>query len=371
MRTSAGSDVEYAFLRAPGQMPGAIRAFDWSTTPLGPISSWPVSLRSAVGLMLASHFPKAVIWGPSLTTLYNDAFLPILGSKPAPLGRPFNEIWSEVWPQVEAIQQKAFAGEATFIEDFPLVIERNGQPEHAYFTFCYSPLLDDDGNVAGMLDTVIETTGKMAALRDVKLINGELEHRIRNTLAIVGGIAHQTFRFAGSLTEARDMFNARLAALGNAHSALTQSNWASTPIELLLRKSLSPYQSAGNQITLEGPALDIPPQKGLTLSLAINELAANALKHGALSTPDGHVSVQWSADHPPALEGFALNWMERGGPPVQPPNRTGFGTFLLQALAGAFNGTAAADYAPEGLTFRLSTPPAVMPTAVQAGISSR
>lgn len=348
--------LDYPFLRAPGEMSQAIRTFDWSTTPLGPIASWPVSLRSTVGLMLASHFPKAVIWGPGLTTLYNDAFAPILGEKPAPLGRPFNQIWSEVWHEIEPLQRKAYAGEATFIEDLPLTLRRNGAPELAYFTFCYSPLLDDDGNVAGMLDTVMETTGKMAALREVQLINRELEHRIRNTLAIIGGIAHQTFRFAGSLPEARDMFGARLTALGNAHSALTRGNWASAPIELLLKESLSPYQSSSTQISWEGPTLHVPPQAGLTLSLAINELAANALKYGALSTPGGHVSIQWSALRPPAMDGFSLSWQESGGPPVTPPTRKGFGSFLLQALAGAFNGTATVRHDPEGLLFLLTTP---------------
>ena len=91
-----------------------------------------------------------------------------------------------------AVVAKAYAGEATFIEDFPLTINRFGHPEEAWFTFCYSPIRDERGRVLGMIDTVIETTGKMLAERNSRLLNAELAHRMKNTLAMIAAIASQT-----------------------------------------------------------------------------------------------------------------------------------------------------------------------------------
>jgi PAS domain S-box-containing protein len=112
-------------------------------------------------MVLGSKFPACIVWGSDLITIYNDAFRPILGAKPEALGRPFNEVWSEAWDEIAPIADRAFAGEATFIEHFPLVVERNGYPEETYFTFCYSPIRDETGGVVGFIDTVIETTSEV------------------------------------------------------------------------------------------------------------------------------------------------------------------------------------------------------------------
>ncbi|WLI46294.1 response regulator [Pseudomonas beijingensis] len=146
------------WLQSYGEMAERLRRHPWEDTPLGPPAQWPDVLKTTVALSLASHFPQAIIWGPDLITLYNDAFLPILGSKPEALGRRFDEVWQEAWSDIGPIVQGAFDGQATYIENFPLVIERGGGPEQAYFTFCYSPIRDQFGTVVGMLDTVTETT---------------------------------------------------------------------------------------------------------------------------------------------------------------------------------------------------------------------
>lgn len=146
------------WLEGGGQMAERIRQHDWSSTPLGPLEAWPDALKLSVALCLGSRFPQAVLWGPELITLYNDAFTPILGRKPLALGRPFSDVWQEAWGEIAEMAARAMAGEAVYIEDFPLVIDRNGGPERAYFTFCYSPIRGVDGRVLGMLDTVTETT---------------------------------------------------------------------------------------------------------------------------------------------------------------------------------------------------------------------
>ena len=146
------------WLRSEGLMADKIRSHDWASTSLGPLHAWPDVLKTTVSLMLDSHFPKSIVWGPELITIYNDGFLPILGDKPEALGRPFSDVWHEVWDEIKPIADAAFAGHATYIENFPLIIQRTQTPEPAYFTFCYSPIRDSFGNVVGMLDTVTETT---------------------------------------------------------------------------------------------------------------------------------------------------------------------------------------------------------------------
>lgn len=172
------------WLQGGGEMAERVRHHNWANTPLGPLEHWPDVLKTTVALCLASSFPQAIVWGPALITLYNDGFIPILGDKPDALGRPFNEIWQEAWPQISPIADAAFAGEATFIENFPLTIERGGAPEQAYFTFCYSPIRDVQGKVVGMLDTVTETTATVVLSQRLAELNASLEQRVteRTTL---------------------------------------------------------------------------------------------------------------------------------------------------------------------------------------------
>ncbi|MFC7739164.1 PAS domain S-box protein [Roseomonas sp. GCM10028921] len=129
-------------------------------------------------MVLGSKFPACIVWGAHLTTIHNDAFRPILGAKPEALGRPFSQVWSEAWETIGPIAERAFAGEATFIEDFPLSVERNGYPEEAFFTFCYSPIRDETGRVAGLLNTIVETTGKVLAERKQAFLL-HLEEKLR------------------------------------------------------------------------------------------------------------------------------------------------------------------------------------------------
>ena len=117
------------WLQSSSDMAEQVRVYDWASTPLGPLELWPDVLKTTVALCFASSFPQAIVWGPSLTMLYNDAFIPILGDKPYALGRPFSEVWSEVWRDISPIAQAAFEGHATYIENYPLVIERGAGPE--------------------------------------------------------------------------------------------------------------------------------------------------------------------------------------------------------------------------------------------------
>ncbi|MBV6288290.1 ATP-binding protein [Pseudomonas aegrilactucae] len=142
-------------------MSDAVRDFDWAQTALGPSQAWPTSLRIAVDMLLASKFPGCLVWGSEMITLHNDGFVPLLGAKPASLGKPLNVIWSDVWDDICGLARRAYTGEAVFMENFLLNTDRNGVMEQAYFTFCYSPVRDESGQVAGFLNTVFETTSSV------------------------------------------------------------------------------------------------------------------------------------------------------------------------------------------------------------------
>lgn len=326
-----------------------IAAHDWSATPLGPRENWPDELLNAVQMILDSRFPKCLFWGEQLISIYNDAFRPILGGKPEALGRPLRDVWAEVWDDIAPIAAAAFAGRATFIEDFPLVVDRGGIPEQAYFTFCYSPLRRADGTVIGMLDTVIETTATVETRQALELANQELAHRLKNSLAIVRAIANQTLR-SGCEAETLESFEQRLEALDHAHTVLVQQAWSSGSLRHAVEESLRPNAPAG-RLALAGDDQEIGSKTSMALSMMLHELATNASKYGAWSNQGGQVAIAWQVEG----ETFRFTWRESGGPPVIPPQRVEFGSRLIRrGMGGASQGRS--DYAQEGLVFTLDMP---------------
>jgi PAS domain S-box-containing protein len=152
------------FLEAGGEIAARMRAMDWSQSPLGPPAGWPRALRTVVALMLASKFPMFVAWGRELTFLYNDAYTDILGHKhPWALGQRFQNVWAEIWNELAPMVDRALAGEATYQEDLPLTMRRKGYDEPTWFTFSYSRVFGDDGEVAGMYCACTETTEAVLA----------------------------------------------------------------------------------------------------------------------------------------------------------------------------------------------------------------
>lgn len=147
-----------------GETASLMAAKDWLKSALGPPETWPQSLCSVVGLMLGSKFPMFVAWGEELGFLYNDAYAEILGAKhPEALGARFRDIWSEIWPDIAPLIEAALAGQATYSDDLPLVMNRRGYDEQTWFTFSYSPVHDESGRIAGMFCAVAETTDKVRA----------------------------------------------------------------------------------------------------------------------------------------------------------------------------------------------------------------
>lgn len=164
----------FAETAAGSEMGAAVLAFPWETTPLGPISTWDESLRQIARTCLSTRFPVLIAWGPDLTMIYNDAYRESLGTKKrlTALGAPVSEVWSEVWDEIGPLFRDVMAtGRPTWTTDAPLWVNRSGFEERAYFTFSYSPLVDDAGRVVGVLDIASETTDQVVSNRRLTAIS--------------------------------------------------------------------------------------------------------------------------------------------------------------------------------------------------------
>lgn len=167
---------ELAFLNGRSVMARLMREKQWAGTPFGPPQEWPQSLRSVVDLMLGSAFPMFVAWGPDLNTLYNDAYGEIMGAKhPDGLGKPFLEIWHEISEDLQPLSRRAMGGEAFYMENLPLRMSRHGYEEDTWFTFSWSPVLDESGHIAGMYCACTETTRMVLAEQHLRAREGWLQ----------------------------------------------------------------------------------------------------------------------------------------------------------------------------------------------------
>src|SRR6195952_5699099 len=154
-----------------GEMGKFIRSMDWSQTPLGPIERWPQSLRTTVGLALASNFPISLIWGPGCVQLYNDGYWPICGGKhPTSMGQDFRVCWEAPWPVIGESFARALAGETSFLENQRMFLDRRGYLEETFFTFSFSPIRDESGEVGGLFHPVTETTAIMLSERRTQVL---------------------------------------------------------------------------------------------------------------------------------------------------------------------------------------------------------
>lgn len=160
-------------LRGGGEMGALMRSRDWSVTPVGPVGSWPQSLKTALGILLDSGFPMYVAWGPEFTQFYNDAYRPILGATkhPAALGAGTPETFREIWDFIGPMFRRVLSdGEATTLVDQLLPLDRNGFVEECYFTFSYSAIRNEASGVGGVLVTVSETTQRVYAERGLRTL---------------------------------------------------------------------------------------------------------------------------------------------------------------------------------------------------------
>ena len=164
--------VTAVWLTGGGEMGDHMRSLDWSRTPLGPVTEWPQSLRSAVSILLPSKAQIVLFWGPDLIALYNDAYRPVFGTKhPAALGQPARECWREVWDVLKPLFEGVMrTGEAFWARDHLFYLERHGYAEETYFDVSYDPVRDETGGVGGVFCIVSETTGRVLGERRLRTL---------------------------------------------------------------------------------------------------------------------------------------------------------------------------------------------------------
>jgi PAS domain S-box-containing protein len=221
---------------------------------------------------------------------------------------------------------------------------------------------DSDGTILRSRGVVMDVTERRRAEEHQRLLINELNHRVKNSLAIVQGLAQQSFKGDATTQAARQAFEARLAALAATHDLLTQEAWQSASLRRVVEEVIAPYCSGREQFAVDGPDLALAPKVAVSLALGLHELCTNAAKYGALSVPEGSVRVRWSAAGNGRL---ALEWRETGGPAVHPPARRGFGTRMIEkGLASELRGKVEIAFCPSGVVCTIE---AELPEPGEAG----
>ncbi len=216
--------------------------------------------------------------------------------------------------------------------------------------------VDDGISKLRFLGIARDVTAIKQAEETQRLLIGELNHRVKNTLATVQAIANQTLRRASNPDVFVASLTGRLHALSHAHNLLTETTWTGADLSRLVSEQLVVGAASDPRVAIEGDVVILPPQTALRLGLVIHELGTNARKHGALSTATGHLHVGWHVSRRDDRPWLELEWRERGGPPAVSPDRRGFGTRLIEASVSALGGEAVLDYGRDGLACHLRLP---------------
>lgn len=213
--------------------------------------------------------------------------------------------------------------------------------------------LDGAGNPLRATGIVLDITDRKRAEERQSLLINELNHRAKNLLTIIQGVAQQTLRAPRSPAEMQRAFEGRLDALATAHDLLTRSKWESASLRQVIADTIRAVCPAPDRIAVEGPDIMLPPKTAISLAMAVHELATNALKYGSLSVPTGSVDVRWAR----TAERLDLSWTERGGPPVAPPSARGFGTRMIErGLSAELQGPVSLAFEPGGVVCTIDAP---------------
>jgi len=208
----------------------------------------------------------------------------------------------------------------------------------------------------GVAITLTDVTERRQAEARQRLLVNELNHRVKNSLATVQAIAAQSLRGPDVSPEARERFTARLMALARANDVLVAETWTGASLASVAAEMAGPHGEA-ERFAISGPEVHLSPTTATAMALGLHELATNAAKYGALSTPHGRVALTWTVEGDGKDRRFRLTWRESGGPAVGEPGPPGFGTRLIrQGLAHELRAEVALTYPPTGVVFSLTAP---------------
>jgi PAS domain S-box-containing protein len=213
--------------------------------------------------------------------------------------------------------------------------------------------IDASDAPSSYVGVMMDITERKKAEEHQRLLIDELNHRVKNTLAIVQGIAQQSFKGPSFPPETRRAFEGRLAALSAAHNLLTRQNWEAASIRRIIGDTVAAVGPRFDGVQIEGPDLFLAPKTAVSLAMAVHELATNAVKYGSLSEPEGQAEVRWQIED----DRLKLVWRERGGPHVEPPTKRGFGTRMIErGLAGELGGEVKIEFKATGLVCTVDAP---------------
>jgi PAS domain S-box-containing protein len=297
----------------------------------------------------------AVLSGPDYVfQMHNRAYAELVGRDDID-GKPLKEALPEIPAQgfLDLLQEVRRTGVPFRGTAVPVQLARGmgGRMETVYLDFVYQPLRDLDGSVAGVFVQGHDVTDSVLADRQ-RLMIDELNHRVKNTLATVQSIAMQTARTNADPERFAESFQARLLALSHTHDLLTRSHWEGADLRDVLDHETTAH--GATRVLLNGPAAPLRPSAAVSLGMIFHELATNAAKYGALSDPDGRVTVDWTVSQDGLL---SIDWREIGGPAVAEPTRKGFGTRLMdRAVRHDLGGELTTNYDADGLSVVMRFP---------------
>ena len=268
----------------------------------------------------------------------------LVGLQPFRMFRGDRELEADDTPMARALRGETIDDEVNVVE-FP-------GGERRTLLWRAAPLFSPGGGIQGAVCAAADVTERHRYEEHLKLLLNELNHRVKNTLAMVQSIANQTLRKAEPAAAAA--FEQRLFSLSAVHNLLTDASWTGARLHDVIRASLKAHLGDGQErLQLEGEDFRLQPKTAVALSIALHELATNALKYGALSAEHGSIAVQWST----AGDRFRLRWEERGGPHVEPPTQRGFGSRMIEGgLRHELQGDVRIDYRPDGLVCTIDAP---------------
>lgn len=220
------------------------------------------------------------------------------------------------------------------------------------------PMFGDDGEIVEWFGTATDITERRRAEQHLRLVINELNHRVKNNLAMTQAIAAQTFRQSDDLETAQSDFTSRIIALAQANDLLTGERWVSASLKSVLEQAVRPHCVGDHaRLTIDGGDVHLSAKTALALSMAMHELATNAVKYGAWSNADGRVEVTWETYPGESGQRLRMVWREAGGPEVRPPRRRGFGSRLVErGLAAEMSGQVDMVFDPDGLICRIDAP---------------
>lgn len=216
-------------------------------------------------------------------------------------------------------------------------------------------LRDEQGRIVATVSSGEDVTERRRAEERRELLMHELNHRVKNSLAVVQSLASQTLRSTTSVAEFGERFSGRLATLAAAHEALVQRAWEAVDLASLLERTRASVGSP-ERFTFSGDAVQLAPNAAVSLSMLFHELTTNAVKHGALSRPEGLVDLYWRVAAGPDAPALELRWSERSARRVEEPAGRGFGTRLIEQVVRELDARAAWDWTRHGLTLSIAIP---------------